>query len=76
MTLDEIKEKIKDWVNDIGPMKLTIGDLQMFAFEEAVSGKDVEKGVFSLANEGFLVYCKNKIKNPIGQPIPTFRKNN
>ena len=76
MTIDEIKAKIKDWVSDIGPMDLTVGDLQMFAFErEVVSGKEVEKGVFSLANDGFLMYVKGKFKNPVtGEPMQCFRK--
>lgn len=78
MTIDEIKEKIKDWVNDIGPMNLTVGDCQMGAFDnEVVSGKEVEKGVFSLANDGFLMYVKGKFKNPVtGEPMQCFRKVN
>ena len=78
MTIDEIKAKIKDWVSDIGPMDLTVGDLQMFAFErEVVSGKEVEKGVFSLANDGFLMYVRGKFNNPVtGEPMQCFRKCN
>ena len=78
MEMNDIKSKIKDWVNDIGPMNLTVGDCQMWAFDnEVVSGKEVEKGVFSLANDGFLVYVKGKFKNPVtGEPMQCFRKVN
>ena len=67
-----IKEIVKDWAESIGPINFTIGDLMMFAFDEVVSGQEVEKAVFSLANDGFLSYDK-PINNPIGKQIPSFR---
>ena len=78
MTLSEIVEKIVDWVSDIGPMDLTVGDCQMWAFDnEVVSGKEVEKGVFLLANDGFLMYVEGKFKNPVtGEPLKCFRRIN
>jgi hypothetical protein len=77
MTINEIKEKIKDWVSEMAPMNLTIGDLMLFAFDKSVSGKEIEKGVSALANDGFLVYVESTVKNPMnGEPLPCFRKTN
>lgn len=79
MTYEEIKEKIKSWINESKTqMTYTIGDLMMFAFNgEVVSGQEVSKAIFSLANEGFLCYVESHIKNPMTNGmIPCFRKHN
>lgn len=77
MTHEEIKEKIKDWVGSIGNIPLTVGDLQMFAFDSVIHGVEVEKGVSALANDGFLCYVKSTVKNPFtGEYLPCFKKCN
>lgn len=83
MTQNEIKEKIKTWLTEmqIEPsysnksMPFTIGDLQMFAFDSVVNGPEVEKGVSTLANDGFLCYVESTVKNPLtGEYLLCFKK--
>lgn len=77
MTPQAIKDKVAEWITDMNPMNLTVGDVMMFAFDKAVPGEEVAKAVFSLANDGFLRYIESTVMNPItGNPIPCFRKNN
>lgn len=77
MTPQAIKDATAEWITEMRPMNLTVGDVMMFAFDKVVSGEEVAKAVFSLANEGFLHYIESTVMNPItGKPIPCFRKNN
>jgi hypothetical protein len=77
MTPEEIKDRAKEWISSIGTMNLTIGDLQLFAFDEPVSGQKVQEAVNSLAKEGFLCYVKSTVRNPINhEMLPCFRKVN
>jgi len=77
MTHEEIKTKVKSWITEMNPINLTIGDIMMFAFDTVVSGQEVSKAVFSLANEGFLCYVKSEIKNPMTNGmIPCFKRCN
>jgi hypothetical protein len=69
-------EQIRAWMNSLAPMWVTVGDVQMFCFENEVhSGKEVEKALFSLANDGFLQYSLDKVKNPLSDSnLTAFRR--
>lgn len=61
ITPEGIYWKTKEWFKEGNAYPYTVGDIMMFAFEDVVvTGQEVEKAVFSLANDGFLIYAGDK----------------